>query len=279
MNQYLSPAKLNLFLRITGRRDDGYHNLQSLFVKIDLYDTIELSLRNDGIISRQINIDDIDYDEDLNIKAAQLMKSYSSNKNDKNYGVDIKINKAIPMRAGLGGGSSNAATILSALNKLWDINLDKYKLAELGLGLGADVPFFLHEKNCAWIEGIGEDIQEINLDKFYYILVKPNVHASTKQIFTSDILIRNNPVLDKNNFIFNMNNIYKTGNTLEPVVTNIYPQILDWLAFQKRQGLNFRMTGSGSCFFCMFNDKLARDNNVSKINIPDNWKIYACENI
>ncbi|MFM2343527.1 MAG: hypothetical protein RLZZ210_135 [Pseudomonadota bacterium] len=281
---YKSLAKLNLFLRITGRKDNGYHTLQSIFTKIDLHDVIDFELRNDGVISREINIDSIPYELDLNIKAAKIMQSFcvKSGLNDINYGINIKIKKNIPMGAGLGGGSGNAATVLLALNSLWNINLPQHELAKIGLSLGADVPFFLHHSNSAWIEGIGEKISAIELPKYHFIIVKPDVHASTKDIFTSDLLIRNNPYINKNDFIDNLdiNKLYDAENSLEPVVLHLHPQIKQWIDAQYNiHNIKFRMTGSGSCFFCMFDDnKEQRDSLLNKIDMPSNWHIYACGN-
>ena len=180
---YLSPAKINLFLHVTSKRPDGYHNLQTIFQLLDYCDEISLDYREDGIINRLSGNESIPQDQDLAIRSATILKKMTGSKG----GVDIGIAKKIPMGGGLGGGSSNAATVLIALNKLWSLNLSKEKLMHIGQNLGADVPVFV---NChsSWGEGIGEILTPITLPKYFYLIVSIDKHISTKEIFTHKAL-------------------------------------------------------------------------------------------
>ena len=180
---YLSPAKINLFLHITSKRVDGYHNIQTIFQLLDYCDEISVDYRDDGVINRISGNDSIPYNQDLMIRSANILKKMTESKG----GVDIGIVKKIPMGGGLGGGSSNAATVLIALNKLWNLNLYKEELMDIGQNLGADVPVFV---NClsSWGEGIGEILTPISLQKYFYLIVSINKHISTKEIFTHKAL-------------------------------------------------------------------------------------------
>ena len=182
----MAPAKINLFLHITGRRADGYHLLQSVFRLIDLHDTVFLKTRDDGQIHRVTENAHVPEAQDLCVKAAKLLQAHSH----CSLGADIGLIKNIPMGGGLGGGSSDAASVLIALNHLWNLGLNKKTLMELGLKLGADVPFFIFGEN-AWVEGIGEKIQPIDLPASQYVIVTPKVHVSTAEIFSAEELTRN----------------------------------------------------------------------------------------
>jgi 4-diphosphocytidyl-2-C-methyl-D-erythritol kinase len=184
LNNVLAPAKLNLFLHITGRRPDGYHLLQSVFMLIDWYDTLHFEVRSDGQISRE-DLNVALPQDDLITRAARLLKETSGT----SQGAHIAIEKSIPAQAGMGGGSSDAATCLLALNKLWGLGLSVKQLAELGLKLGADVPFFLHGKN-AWVEGVGEVMKPISLPPAQFVVVKPSEGLETAKIFGSEALKR-----------------------------------------------------------------------------------------
>ena len=177
---FLAPAKINLFLHITGQRADGYHLLQTVFRLLDFYDTIQLKPTQDGAIKRVNNIIGVPADQDLCVRAAKLLQQYSQCP----LGVEIIVEKRIPMGGGLGGGSSDAATVLLALNRLWQLNLSRAQLLSLGLQLGADVPFFIYGTN-AWAEGVGEQLQTISLKEAYYLVLTPDVHVSTAQIFAN----------------------------------------------------------------------------------------------
>ena len=180
---YLSPAKINLFLHINSKRDDGYHNLQTIFQLLDFYDEINFSVREDGEINRTLGNEDIPLANDLMIKSAKKLQKLSG----VNLGVDIRIIKKIPSGGGLGGGSSNAATTLMALNQLWSLELTKQQLIAIGKGIGADVPVFI-EGQSSWAEGIGEILYPLNLPKYFYLVVSINKHVSTQEIFSHKAL-------------------------------------------------------------------------------------------
>lgn len=237
---YPAPAKINLFLHIVGRRADGYHLLQSVFRLIDLQDIIYIRIREDGEIHRASEHPDVPEAQDLTIRAANMLKAHAN----CSLGADIAIEKRIPMGGGLGGGSSDAATVLIALNYLWKLNLSRKVLMELGLQLGADVPFFIFGKN-AWVEGIGEKIQVINLPASHYLIVTPQVHVSTGQIFNAKELTRNTFPTTIAAFSETQDFLH---NDLEAVVCQQYPAVkacLDWL----NQYSKARMSGSGSSVF------------------------------
>ena len=255
---FFAPAKINLFLHITGRRADGYHLLQSVFRLIDLYDHVFLKVRDDGQINRVTKNENVPAEQDLCVKAAKLLQAYSR----CDLGVDIGLIKNIPMGGGLGGGSSDAAAVLIALNHLWNLGLNKTILMELGLKLGADVPFFIFGEN-AWVEGVGEKIQPIRLSASHYVIVTPKVHVSTAEIFTAEELTRNTfPTTiaafsemlnlkqigkEKQSLVFEHEN-KSFHNDLEAVVCQKYPAVQACL-----NGLNqfsqARMSGSGASVF------------------------------
>jgi 4-diphosphocytidyl-2-C-methyl-D-erythritol kinase len=257
---YPAPAKINLFLHIVARRADGYHLLQSVFRLIDLQDTIYIRIRDDGEIKRvsdhsQSFETQVPETQDIAIRAAKLLKEHSH----CTLGADIAIEKRIPMGGGLGGGSSDAATVLIALNHLWNLGLSRQTLMALGLKLGADVPFFIFGKN-AWVEGIGEKIQEVTLPASHYLIATPKIHVSTAQIFNAKELTRNtfpttitafsetqNLLSTGNQVTIGENNI-DFHNDLEVVVCQQYPAVkacLDWLS----QYSKARMSGSGASVF------------------------------
>lgn len=237
---YPAPAKINLFLHIVGRRADGYHLLQSVFRLIDLQDTIYIRIREDGEIHRTSEHLGVPEAQDLTIRAAHLLKTHANCP----LGADIAIEKRIPMGGGLGGGSSDAATVLIVLNHLWKLNLSRKTLMELGLKLGADVPFFIFGKN-AWVEGIGEKIQEITLPANHYLVVTPKIHVSTTQIFNAKELTRNTFPTTIAAFSETQDFLH---NDLEVVVCQQYPAVkacLNWL----NQHSKARMSGSGASVF------------------------------
>ena len=257
---YPAPAKINLFLHIVGRRADGYHLLQSVFRLIDLQDTIYIRIREDGEIKRvsdraQSFETQVPETQDLTIRAAKLLKEHTNCL----LGADIAIEKRIPMGGGLGGGSSDAATVLIALNHLWKLGLSRQALMALGLKLGADVPFFIFGKN-AWVEGIGEKIQEVALPASHYLILTPKIHVSTAQIFNAEELTRNTfpttiaafsetqNILPTENQVALGENRDDFHNDLEVVVCQQHPAIkacLDWLS----QYSKARMSGSGASVF------------------------------
>lgn len=238
-----APAKLNLFLRITGRRDDGYHSLQTVFRMLEWGDTVFLRPRNDGIICRiGAGVAGVEEADDLLVRAAkrlQLLVNCSQ-------GVDIGIEKRIPMGGGFGGGSSDAATVLVALNQLWQLHLGVDRLAELGLALGADVPVFVRGHN-AWAEGVGEQLSAMSLPPAWYVLASPGVHAATADLFQSQDLTRDARPATIAGFL--SGNVL--DNAFEPVLRRREPAVEAMFAALCSIGTP-RLTGSGSGCFVEF---------------------------
>jgi len=265
LHHVLAPAKLNLFLHITGRRDDGYHLLQSVFMLIDWCDTLHFDVREDGVIEREdLNIT-LPVD-DLVMRAAQSLQRASGTP----LGAHIAIGKQIPAQAGMGGGSSDAATTLLALNRLWGLNWPLSKLMPLGLALGADVPFFLGGHN-AWIEGIGEQITRINVPAARFAVVKPNAGLETAKIFRAPELQRATETATMPVFAVNP---YDFGrNDLQPVAQALCPEITEALQWLGSHGLNPRMTGSGSAVFALLPDGVLID------SAPNDWQMRICSNM
>ena len=268
-----APAKLNLFLHITGRRADDYHLLQSVFMLIDWCDTLHFELRRDGVISRTDLGMDVHQDlpaEDLSVRAARALQAATGT----TLGVHISLEKRIPSQAGMGGGSSDAASCLLALQRLWGLRLPPAKLMALALSLGADVPFFLCGSH-AWVEGIGELITPITLPAARFLVVKPAAGLSTQAIFSSPELKRDTKTATMLGFAANDNGrVYGFGrNDLQPVAEKLCPpmvQSLNWLA---AQGLQGRMTGSGSAVFAQM------PNEMTLSDAPGDWQIRQCGNL
>lgn len=242
---YPAPAKLNLDLRITGRRADGYHELESIFCLIDLCDTVYLNLRNDGQIILHTPIEGVPPESDLTYRAAAALKPYS----DGLCGVDIWLEKRIPMGGGLGGGSSDAATVLMVLNRLWHCGLDNRQLLGIGAGLGADVPFFIFGKN-AFAKGIGEQLTELHIPQQWYVVVHPPVHISTAAVFSHENLTRDS----KASIMPSFQSLKPFGNDMQAVVFEEYPEVLKAYRLLGQYGKPL-MTGSGSCVFIGFDSK------------------------
>ena len=236
-----APAKLNLFLHVTGRRDDGYHELQTLFRFIDLNDTLHFSLREDGMVHRVNDIEGVPEDQDLCVRAARLLQKETGSL----LGVDIEVEKRIPMGGGLGGGSSDASTTLIALNRLWSLGLTRSRLMELGLKLGADVPVFIFGEN-AFAEGVGEKLQAYALPPAWYVVLFPPVHVPTAKIFSHPELTR-----DSVSIIIRALSTQPLRNDLQAVVCSLYPEVADYIAKLGRHG-RAMMTGSGACVFAEF---------------------------
>ena len=260
-----APAKLNLFLHITGRRDDGYHLLQSVFMLIDWCDTLHFDVRDDGLIERN-DLNVVLPADDLIMRAAQSLQRASGTR----LGADIAIEKYIPSQAGMGGGSSDAASTLLALNRLWGLNWPLSKLMPLGLALGADVPFFLGGHN-AWIEGIGEQITPIDVPAARFAVVKPNAGLETAKIFRSSELQRATETATMPVFAVNP---YGFGrNDLQPVAQALCPEITEALEWLGSFGLSPRMTGSGSAVFAQL------PNGAQIDSAPHNWQMRICSNM
>lgn len=257
-----APAKLNLFLHITGRRADGYHLLQTLFQFLDYSDVISLQVRGDGKITRSLASPLIPENEDLVVKAARLLQQVTGCQ----LGVDIKVHKILPMGGGLGGGSSDAATVLLGLNYLWNLHLDLDRLAAWGLGLGADVPVFVHG-HAAWAEGVGERLEPVSLPEKWYFVLHPKVHIATAEVFSAEGLTRNCKPIRMAAFLAG-----QTTNVFEPVVREKSPEVakaFEWLGDQAR------LTGSGACLFAEFDDE-ASAQTIAK-NLPKQWSGFVAK--
>jgi 4-diphosphocytidyl-2-C-methyl-D-erythritol kinase len=257
-----SPAKLNLMLHVSGRREDGYHLLETVFQFIDLSDRLEFELDSTPGISRQALATPVAEADDLLVRAARLLQR----RFDVRQGVRITIDKRIPVGGGLGGGSSNAASCLLALNRLWGLGLSLDELAAIGLELGADVPVFVHGR-AAWASGVGERLQPIDLPLPVYLVIDPKIAVSTARIFADQELTRNCDPLTIRAFLRGAG-----GNVCEAVVRNRYPQVaaaLDWLG----QHGDARMSGTGGCVFAAF-DGLEQAERV-KSQIPGKWAAFV----
>jgi len=249
---YPAPAKLNLFLHVVGRRPDGYHLLQSVFTLIDHCDRLRFRVREDGIVARVNDVPGVPAEEDLVVRAAAALKAATGTP----LGVDIEIDKRIPMGGGLGGGSSDAATTLIALDRLWATSVGQARLATLGASLGADVPFFLFGRN-AWVEGIGERLHPIEIPLRWYAILAPPQAVATRLVFAAPELTRNTEALKMEDFSARLDDS-RLRNDLEPVVVSRYPAVGEHLAWLARHG-RARMTGSGGCVFAPFATREAAD--------------------
>lgn len=264
-----APAKLNLFLHITGRRADGYHLLQSVFMLVDWCDTLHFERRSDGVISRE-DLGPPLPDMDLTLRAAQALQSATG----CTLGAHIGVLKSIPAQAGMGGGSSDAASSLLALNRLWGLGLSRAALESIGLQLGADIPFFLRGHN-AWVEGIGETITPLEkahqLPQARFAIVKPAAGLETKLIFSSPSLKRDS---DSATILgFAAAHFHFGRNDLQPVAQALCPDVTKAIEWLRSRGLQARMTGSGSAVFAQISDA------VDLSGAPEGWQVKACENL
>ncbi|RYF56550.1 MAG: 4-(cytidine 5'-diphospho)-2-C-methyl-D-erythritol kinase [Comamonadaceae bacterium] len=275
-----APAKLNLFLHITGRRDDGYHLLQSAFMLIDWCDTMHVELRNDGALSREDLTTPLP-DEDLVLRAARALQPFAT----PGQGAHIGVAKHIPTQAGMGGGSSDAATCLVALHRLWGLRMSLAQLEEIGLGLGADVPFFLRGHN-AWVEGVGEQITPISIAPSRFAVIKPSEGLDTRRIFAADELQRATPAAIISGFAaddaaeseaslrMQMQRPFEFGhNDLQPVAQRLCPAVSEAIEWLGARGLQARMTGSGSAVFA------AMPHDVELGDPPKDWQLRQCSNL
>lgn len=257
-----APAKLNLFLHITGRRSDGYHLLQTVFQFIQLDDEIDFTILKEDIVTRSSTMPGVDVEDDLVVRAARLLKE----KTGCQLGVDINVTKRIPEGGGLGGGSSDAATTLVALNELWKTGLSNNELASLGLSLGADVPVFIYAQ-AAWAEGVGENLTPIEPEESWYLLVHPGCSVATAEVFNADDLTRNTTAITIRDFL------ERGGrNDCESVVRNRYKEVakaLDWLG----EYAPTKLTGTGACLFAPFSNE--HEATAVKEQLPDVWQGYV----
>ena len=258
-SRWPAPAKLNLFLHVTGRRADGYHELQTLFQLIDLADTIEIRVRDDGAIERPEGPEDVAPEADLAVRAARALKARTGTR----LGATLKVLKRVPRGGGLGGGSSDAATTLLALNELWGCGLALPELSVLGRALGADVPVFI-EGFSAWGEGIGDRLTAVELPQRWFLVIHPGVAVSTASVFQSPELTRNSPLIT-------IRALFESGgrNDCEEVVRKLCPEVgeaLDWLG----RFAPARLTGTGSCVFASF--ATAPEAERLAARVPDRWR-------
>jgi len=261
----LAPAKLNTFLHVVGRRDDGYHLLQSVFMLIDWCDKLHFERRPGGAISREDLTVPLPAD-DLITRAAKLLQQHTGCK----HGAHIAVDKQIPAQAGMGGGSSDAASCLLALNQLWNLQLGLETLERLGLQLGADVPFFLRGHN-AWVEGVGEKITPIELPPANFWVIKPFAGVETPQIFQHPDLQRaTKPAIIS---VFAAQPYDYGHNDLQPVAQTLCNEVTEALQVLKLAGMNGRMTGSGSAVFAHCTPS------TPSLVVPDHWQVRKCSNL
>ncbi len=244
-----APAKLNLFLHVVGRRDDGYHLLQTVFRFIDRADTLRFAPRDDGAIVLATPIPGVPADSDLTVRAARLLQQTTGCR----QGATIHLNKQLPMGGGLGGGSSDAATVLLALNHLWQTGLNRPQLEKLGLTLGADIPVFVHGRNT-FAEGIGEAFTDVDLPTESYLVLHPDAHVPTAAIFGAPELKRDTPAIRPADWRHG-----EGHNDLETVACAKFPAVAEALAWLKTQAPQAMMTGSGACVFAGFSSRSAAE--------------------
>lgn len=238
---WLAPAKINLFLHVTGRRSDGYHTLQTVYQFIDLCDVLQFAVREDNDVQLKTDFDEVPVEENLVVKAARALQAQTGTRS----GADITLTKSIPTGGGLGGGSSDAATTLVALNEFWRLGLSIKELAEIGVTVSADVPVFVYGQ-ASWAEGIGEKLTPVAPTEPWYLVVCPNVQISTAALFNMPELTRNMSPITIRDFMDG-----RATNVFEPLVMARYPQVraaLEWLSLNNR-GVRAKMSGTGSCVF------------------------------
>lgn len=261
-----APAKINLFLHIVGRRPDGYHLLQTAFRMLDWGDEITLQRRDDGLILRTSDVPGVPAESDLVVRAARALQAASGSR----FGADIGVLKRIPMGGGLGGGSSDAASVLLALNRLWGCGLSRQALQDLGLKLGADVPFFIFGET-AFAEGVGEALRPLAVPPAWYVVVAPPVSVPTAEIFSAKELTRDTEILIMQGFA-----AHKTRNDMQAVVCMKYPEVAESLEWLSQYG-DARMSGSGACLFAPF-DTEGQARQVAA-SVPSGWKVWVARGL
>ena len=257
-----APAKLNRFLHITGRREDGYHTLQTVFQFLDYGDRLSFRIREDGKINRAPEIEGVAPESDLCVRAAKLLQRRAG----CSKGVDIVLEKHTPMGGGLGGGSSDAATTLVALNYYWNLAISRDELARLGLAVGADVPVFVHG-HAAWAEGVGDELYPISPDEPWFLVIDPGVNVSTAEVFNDIKLTRHHEAIRIRAFPAG-----QTTNDCEIVVFENYPEVESAARFLSRYG-QARMSGTGACVFVGFAHKRSAENALGEI--PAAWRGFV----
>ncbi|NGX15764.1 4-(cytidine 5'-diphospho)-2-C-methyl-D-erythritol kinase [Wenzhouxiangella sp. XN24] len=263
-----APAKLNLFLQVTGRRPDGYHDLQTVFQLLDFGDDIFLETTSDGVISRPEGLAAVAPEDDLAVRAARRLQAACGTR----QGAEIRIRKRIPAGGGLGGGSSDAATVLVGLNHLWGLGWPVERLAALGLELGADVPVFIHGRS-AWAEGVGERLIPVTLPPACFAVICPDCFVSTAAVFADPELTRDSAETTIHGFLSSGGR-----NDCEPVVRRRYPAVaaaLDWLG--ARSGARARLTGTGGCVFAQF--AALADAREALADLPREWTGFVARGL
>ena len=265
--ELLSLAKLNLFLLINGRRTDGYHNLQTLFQLLNYGDTLRFTTRTDGQVHLSPEIPGVAFEDNLIIKAVRILQKHSGS----NLGIDIALEKRLPMGGGIGGGSSNAATTLVALNHLWGCGLNQTQLQHLGLQLGADVPVFVFAQT-AWAEGVGEALQAIEMPQNWFLVVQPDCHVSTLQIFSHKDLTRDTPAIKVAAF-------FEQGgrNDCQALVRKLYPPVDKALSWFDQAGHTAQMTGTGACVFAKF--ATAEEAKAVQVKLPKQMPSFVAQGV
>lgn len=271
VSRYPAPAKLNLFLHVVGRRTDGYHLLQTVFRFIDYGDELAFRVRDDAAIRRTTELAGVPEDSDLCVRAARLLQQHAGCR----LGADIELVKRLPLGGGLGGGSSDAATTLIALNRLWKTGLPRAELQELGLRLGADVPVFIFGRS-AFAEGVGERLQGLVLGPAWYLVLVPEAAVSTAEIFSAAELTRNTNAITIAAFSAGPGHAFTGRNDLEPVVVRRYPQVARHLEWLRRYG-DARMSGSGACVFCAFDSEAQAARVLSEL--PDGMRGFVARGL
>jgi len=261
-----APAKINLFLHIVGRRADGYHLLQTAFRLLDWGDDISLRRRDDGRIVRTGDVPGVPAEADLVVRAARALQAASGS----SFGADIGVDKRIPMGGGLGGGSSDAASVLIALNRLWGCGLSRARLQEIGLSLGADVPFFIFGQT-AFAEGVGEALQALEVPPAWYVMIAPPVAVATAEIFSARELTRNSEPIIMRAFA-----THTTRNDMQATVCKKFPEVAEALEWLSRYGAA-RMSGSGACIFAPFDSEGIAAQVVSAA--PQGWKVWLARGL
>ena len=273
MNWYPAPAKVNLFLHVLGRRDDGYHLLQTVFRLIDRADEVGIEARRDGVIRRIDEAAGVDAQSDLCLRAARVLRDHAigrTGSESTNLGADIGLRKNLPIGGGLGGGSSDAATVLLVLNRDWNLGLRRQELMDLALGLGADVPVFVFGRNALG-EGVGERLQALTMPPAWYLVLVPQVSVSTKEIFSSRALTRDTKPLKIPPFLPGLGK-----NDLQPVATALYPEIAAHLEWLSRHG-DARMSGSGACVFAQYGT--AEEARAVEARLPEGMRGFVARGL
>lgn len=275
-----APAKLNLFLHVTGRRPDGYHLLQSVFQLIDKSDTLHFDLRDDDRIVRSNEVPGVPAEQDLIMRALRALQAeYAKRHGRRPAGIEVAVDKRLPMGGGLGGGSSDAATALMAANHLWQAGLSDAELMAIGLPLGADIPFFLFGRT-AFAEGVGEALQAVDGPDCWYVVIEPGVSVPTAAIFTAPDLTRNTKPVRIADFLgreSDSKDLIGFGkNDLQDVAVRLFPPVAEAVEWLKGYGAA-RMTGSGACVFCAFSTEQEAERVLNVV--PAQWKAWKAKSL